>query len=242
VNGRNPGRTKVDKGRDAGLFIALPLSVVDCPGYQLLSHPARSLLIEAARQCCTGGNGHILLSRAYLAKRGWKSDDVIHRAKRELLEHEFLFEMVKGHRPNKASWYAVTWHRLDPAHIKCFDPGAAVAFSQGAYKRGAPFADPKTAGKTTKPSTATPTKNAALTPQHGASRPLTVPSHGAERFMPAPCSGTIRGVDRTLSAPSHGDLLEVPSPGLGIGVGVTPTGLRPRPLVMTANRMAEEIP
>jgi hypothetical protein len=51
-----------------------------------LGHPARSLLLELARQFVRDNNGRLLASRAYLAKRGWKSADVIDRAKRELLE------------------------------------------------------------------------------------------------------------------------------------------------------------
>jgi hypothetical protein len=44
----------------------------------------------------------LLLSRNFLEPRGWKSADVIHRAKQELLEAEFIFETVKGRRPNRA--------------------------------------------------------------------------------------------------------------------------------------------
>ena len=55
-------------------------------------------------------NGRMLLSSRYLAPRGWRSPEVITRAKRELLEAQLIFETVKGSRPNKASWYAVTWH------------------------------------------------------------------------------------------------------------------------------------
>ena len=79
----------------------------------LLLTGARALLFELARQFVRDNNGRFLASGAYLAKRGWKSADVITRAKRELLDAGFLFETVKGHRPNKASCYAVTWRTLD---------------------------------------------------------------------------------------------------------------------------------
>ena len=79
ANGRNRGH-KGDSGRDAGGFIALPWSVLDCPAYARLSHPARALLFELARQFVRDNNGRLLASAAYLAKRGWKSADVITRA------------------------------------------------------------------------------------------------------------------------------------------------------------------
>jgi hypothetical protein len=133
ANGRNKG-LKADSGRDAGGFSAIPWSVLDCPAYAKLSHPARSLLMEIARQFVKDNNGRLLTSSAYLGKRGWKSSDVITRAKRELLDAGFIFETVMGHRPNKASWYAITWQRLDK--LAGFDEGAAELFRRGAYAAG----------------------------------------------------------------------------------------------------------
>jgi hypothetical protein len=69
--------------------------------------------MEFARQYVQDNNGRLLASSKHLSKRGWKSADVIQRAKRELIEGGFIYETVKGHRPNKASWYAITWQNLD---------------------------------------------------------------------------------------------------------------------------------
>ncbi|MDA1332427.1 MAG: hypothetical protein O3A65_08120 [Proteobacteria bacterium] len=109
---------KKGAGRDGGGFVAMPWSVLDCPAYRHLSHPARSLLMVFARQYVKNNNGQLLASSKYLSKRGWKSADVIQRAKRELIEGEFIYETVKGGRPNKASWYAITWQDFDknPRH------------------------------------------------------------------------------------------------------------------------------
>jgi hypothetical protein len=125
-------RKKGDTGRDQGGFVALPWSVLDCPAYATLSHPARALLLEIARQFVRDNNGRLLASRAYLAKRGWNSPDVITRAKKDLLAAGFIHETVKGHRPNKASWYAVTWRALD--RHPGYDTGAAETFERGAYQ------------------------------------------------------------------------------------------------------------
>src|SRR5690606_10298307 len=118
--------------REPGGFVALPWSVLDSPAYQQLSHPAKALLLEVARQYHQDDNGRMLLSSRYLAPRGWRSPEVITRAKRELLDAGFIFETVKGHRPNKASWYAITWVSLDP-HPD-YDAGAQQAFVRGAYR------------------------------------------------------------------------------------------------------------
>lgn len=133
ANGRNKG-AKGDAGRDAGGFIALPWSVVDSPAYQALSHPAKALLMEIARQFVRDNNGQLLASRAYLATRGWKSADVIQRAKHELIAAGFIYETAKGQRPNKASWYAVTWRTLD--RNPGYDEGAVEGFVRGAYRFG----------------------------------------------------------------------------------------------------------
>jgi hypothetical protein len=55
----------------------------------------------------------MLLSTEYLRNRGWRSAGVVQNAKRELMDARFIFETVKGRRPSKTSWYAVTSRQLD---------------------------------------------------------------------------------------------------------------------------------
>jgi hypothetical protein len=118
--------------RDPGGFSAIPWAVIDCEGFKDLSHPARALLLEFARQLGPYNNGRLLCTREFMTKRGWTSWDVVHRAKHALLGGGFIHETVKGARPNKASWYAVTWHAL----AKCdgYDVGSAETFIRGAYR------------------------------------------------------------------------------------------------------------
>lgn len=198
ANGRNP-RRKGDAGRVAGGFMAIPWDVIDCDAYPRLSHPARSLLLEVARQYVRDNNGRLLASRAYLAGRGWKSAAVIDRAKRELLAAGFIFETVKGHRPNKASWYAVTWYLLNPH--PGFDAGTAAAFQRGAYRSNAPL------------------KNAVLSPSGGTGTRPIGPSGGTGKGSPVPSGGPIRGVFGPRSVPSGGHHLEIPSAARGLGDG-----------------------
>jgi hypothetical protein len=189
--GVTSSRSKRDAGRDSGGFVALPWSVLDCAAYARLSHPARGLLMEFARQFVRDNNGRLLASGAYLAKRGWTSVDVITRAKRELLEAGFVFETVKGQRPNKASWYAVTWRALDKS--AAYDFGVMVAFERGAYLKSSPL------------------KIDALTPRDGVESAVIAPPRGVRQPATTPSRGAIRVILDPLSTPSHGDHLEMPS-------------------------------
>jgi hypothetical protein len=186
ANGRNSGGKRVDSSRDPGGFVALPWSVLDSPAYADLSHPARSLLLEIARQYVRDNNGRLLASREYLAARGWKSADVIDRAKKKLLDAGFIHETVKGSFPNKASWYAVTWHALE--RLPGYDPGAAATFQRGAYM-----------------------KNALLNPSRGTRASPAVPSHGTRKPPPVPSGGPMRATFDASPVPSSGHHLEKPS-------------------------------
>ncbi len=197
-----------NSGRDAGGFVAMPWAVLDSVAYGRLSHPARSLLWEFARQYAPGNNGRLLASAAYLSKRGWTSSDVITRAKRELLEAGFIFETVKGRRPNRAAWFALTFFSLD--RIAGFDDGAAEGFRRGAYRDADPLPKPKPTRDELYRKW--DTKNASLRPSHGVERAAIAPSHGVEGSLPTPSHGAIRPIFDESPTPSAGNLLETPSP------------------------------
>jgi len=222
ANGRNKGN-KGDSGRDPGGFVALPWSVLDCPAYARLSHPARSLLMEIARQWVKDNNGRLLASSAYLRERGWKSTDVITRAKRVLIAGGFIHETVMGQRPNKASWYAITWQRLDK--LKGYDEGAEVTFRRGAYMDNAPLKPQKmrehlfkkwegvgrSTTKAVTPTKVLTAKNASLMPSPGVESALIAPSGGVEGLTVAPSHGAMGPVFVPSSTPSHGNHLDMPS-------------------------------
>jgi hypothetical protein len=125
-------KNKLVIDRDSGPYLAIPWSVVDCPSYMALSAYAKILLIEVARQFVRDNNGRMLLSMRYLKTRGWNSSSMLHKAKMELIKGGFIFETVIGHRPNKASWYALTFYGLNK--IKGYDEGAYQCFERSAYK------------------------------------------------------------------------------------------------------------
>lgn len=188
------GRDRRSKGhdtsRDSGPFVALPLQVLDSPSYIGLSHPAKSLLLDIARQFVRDNNGRLLASRAHLRKRGWKSVDTISRALKELLNAGFVHQTVIGCFPKTASWYAVTWRTLD--RLPGFDAGAAESFVRGAYAKQA-------------------LKNAPLSPPDGQERRSIAPPDGQRGSRIVPLDSAMKGVLGTMPCPSHGHHLDKPS-------------------------------
>ena len=191
VNARNPKKKNYSIDRDGGGFIALPWSVVDCSAYISLSHPAKALLLELARQFVRNNNGRLLLSRNFLVKRGWKSSDTISRAKRELLNAGFIYETVMGHRPNKASWFAVTWMALD--NLPGYDFGAREGFKRSAYRQNSSV------------------KNDSLIPAHGTDKVAIAPRNGTELRLVTPQAGAIKSELLGSTVPPHGHHLDMPS-------------------------------
>lgn len=118
--------------RDGNGFVALPHQVLESRAYLGLSVHAKVLLFDIALQLRGCNNGALLCSRRHMSERGWNSSDMLSKSKAELLKAGFIFETVKGQRPNKAGWYAVTWRALD--RLDGMDVGARECFVRSAYK------------------------------------------------------------------------------------------------------------
>ena len=193
ANGRGGSKkSKYQSSRDAGLFIALPHSVVDSPNFQKLSANAKALLLEVGRQLGKDNNGRLLLSKAYLLPRGWKSSDMIFKGKKELLDGGFIYETLMGHRPNKASWYAVTWQAIDV--LSGYDEGTLKGFVRSAYSKNVEL------------------KKNVLIPYSGVSKGMTVPCKGLTTTKVVPLCGAISPHFSHHSSPHHGHHLDIPSP------------------------------
>lgn len=92
-----------------GLYSAIPHAVLDSVAFTYASYPAKALLFDLMRQHSGGNNGHLQLSFGWLDKRGWKSRDVIQRAKSELVSRGLIIQTRQGGLNVGASRYAVTW-------------------------------------------------------------------------------------------------------------------------------------
>ena len=120
------------KKRDSGPFVALPLSVLNGMEYLGLNSYARMLLVDLAVQYRGNNNGDLSMAFKQMKLRGWKSEDTLSKAKRDLLEAGLIVETRKGARPNKCSLFALTWHALDECKGKL--DISPQAFSRSAYK------------------------------------------------------------------------------------------------------------
>jgi len=95
-----------------GLYGAIPHAVLDSVAFMDASYPAKALIFDLMRQHSGSNNGHLHLSFSWLGSRGWKSRDVIQRARAELTERNLLIQTRQGGLNIGASRYAVTWLKI----------------------------------------------------------------------------------------------------------------------------------
>ena len=189
ANGRSGSKKrKYQTDRDGTQFAILPFVVLDCENFINLSHPAKALLLEFARQYGAGYNGRLLCSMRHLEPRGFKSADVVTRAKRELISGGFIHETVMGHRPNKASWYGVTWYPLDK--LNGYDEGAEKTFVRSAYMKSDAL------------------KITPLIPSKGIESKTIAPCRGIEKPLSIPPNGAVTASNVTFPIPSNGNHLD----------------------------------
>ena len=118
-------------------FVALPYSVLKSPLFLKLSPHAVKLLLDVAAQYRGNNNGDLSVAWKLMRLRGWRSEATLHKAKRELLNAGFLYEVRKGRRPNVCSLFALTWFTLDDNEK--FDPGAKAGFIRSEYRSKVPL-------------------------------------------------------------------------------------------------------
>lgn len=170
--GRKASRDK----RDGSSFALLPLVMLESAGYRAASHTARSLLVDMAKQYTGRNNGKLTACAKYLVPLGWRSNDVIVRARRELIDCCLILETRKGARPNRAGWYALTWLDLDVTEGLDIDP----KLYERCFRRGYMRPD-KPAAQTV-----------SLRPRDGAATSAIAPGDGTSGATVAPRDGAIR--------------------------------------------------
>ena len=126
------GRIKEKPLASIGQFTPVPHRVMKSDNYMSLSHTAARLLWDIAAQWGKDNNGRLLASWAKMSARGWKSADTLHRARTELVKAGFIYQTVQGHRPNKASWYAITWFPLEK--LNGYDAGVEKNYRRWAFE------------------------------------------------------------------------------------------------------------
>ncbi len=111
--GRDKTTKRTRAARDGSRFLALPHVVMDSEAFRNLSGPALRLLLDIARQYDGDNNGRLVACSKYLRTRGWSSEGTASRARKELEASRLIVETRKGMRPNRATWYALTWLVFD---------------------------------------------------------------------------------------------------------------------------------
>ena len=158
-----------------GLYGGIPHGVLDSLAFIGASYPAKALLFELIRQHNGKNNGHLQLSFAWLEKRGWKSRDVIQRARDELITRGLIIQTRQGGLNIGASCNAVTWLHISnfvgldiPA--KDYQPGAWAFMDKlpmGKIARAVPPNGKGSTGSRYSPSPPAGTENALTVPGAG---------------------------------------------------------------------------
>mgnify|MGYP001126271933 CR=1 FL=1 len=125
-------RSKRPPEAPSGPFFALPHSVLDSEAWKRCSPHARALLMELCRQHNGRNNGHLHLSRTWLAPRGWKRPITVNKLRDELIENQLILKTRHGGLNNGTHWFALTWlpitdfadFNLDVKGPRDYHPGA----------------------------------------------------------------------------------------------------------------------
>lgn len=169
----------------SGRFAGIPHAVMDSTAFAGSSYPARSLLFELIRQHTGRNNGHFQLAWAWLKRRGWKSSDVVQRAKAELITRQLAIKTRLGGLNAGPDLWAVTWlpisdyTRLTEVSAKTFHPGSWHFLSP-------PLPLPKR-------------------DEHSVLRNSAAPSNGLANPLTAPANGSKTVLSEALTAPFNGN-------------------------------------
>ncbi len=212
----------------SGRFSAVPHGVMDSVAFQGAGHPARSLLYELIRQLSGRNNGHLQLTLPWLKKRGWKSADVIQRAKGELLHRGLIVLTRQGGLNSGPCLYGVTWLHISnfiglDLPPQSYHPGQWRLMDKSPLIEKREFRSASRSGEKRELSSAS---RSGAVPSNGAADLLAVPSHGAK----TPLSGA-------QAAPSHGNNVSTNTPPAAAAVAVLARRLaRRRPIVGVVGR------
>jgi hypothetical protein len=93
-------------------FAGIPHSVLYSEAYSQLGGWEVKLLLDLVVQYNGYNNGDLTTAYSLLKERGWRSPGTLQKAKKRLLELDFIQESRMGGR-NRCSLYAVTWVNVD---------------------------------------------------------------------------------------------------------------------------------
>ncbi len=109
----NTRRYKAAKDkRERGGFVALPHVVLRSVTYAKLSPRAVKLLMDMLSQYKGDNNGDLCIAWKLMKERAWRSQTTLNKAKKELLEREWI-EVTRYGGMNRPTLYAITFLAVD---------------------------------------------------------------------------------------------------------------------------------
>lgn len=109
---RNSYQASKGRGEGTEQFLMLPGVIARSPGYARLSSHAVKLLVDIGCQYKGGNNGDLCATWSMMKLRGWKSQDTLYKALKELLEMELIIKSRQGGR-HLPTLYAITWRPIN---------------------------------------------------------------------------------------------------------------------------------
>lgn len=111
MSSRKRYRGAKDK-RESGSFVALPHAVLRSQSFASLRPHAVKLAIDLLAQFKGDNNGDLCAAWTLMKKRGWRSRDTLSKARRELLNAEWIMVTKQGGR-HSPTLYALTFYAVD---------------------------------------------------------------------------------------------------------------------------------
>ncbi|MEO0364963.1 MAG: hypothetical protein AAF265_05655 [Pseudomonadota bacterium] len=106
-------RQRVKGRRDGETFLMLPHTVIKSPQFACLSYSAAKLLIDIASEYTGKNNGNLLATHKAMEPKGWKSNDTLTNARKELERMGFIVMTKQGGLRCGPNLYAITWRGID---------------------------------------------------------------------------------------------------------------------------------
>jgi len=195
----------------SGRFAALPHAVMDSTAFMGASDSARSLLLELVRQHTGKNNGHFQLTSGWLRRRGWKSSDMVQRAKVELIARQLAIKTRLGGLNAGPDLWAVTWlpisdyAGLTEVSAMTYHPGAWHFLNPAMVVPRNPAFYPPDAEKHDKP---TAGRNSAVPPA-GTVEGFTVPPAGTKTALSEALTVPPAGNNEVTSSPRQSSVRRV---------------------------------
>ena len=111
-------RIKAKGRREAGVFLALPCSVISSDNYKKVSAKGVKLLLDMASQLRmkhggTVNNGDLCITIKIMKEYGWNSRESLYMARDELIHYGFIEITRTAMRINEPHLYALTFFAID---------------------------------------------------------------------------------------------------------------------------------